>query len=355
MSTARLNWPAPYEHYLPETNGTRDHPAPPGLLWSTARGARGEPASPSIYDVIVIGGGAAGLSAAQVLGRQRRRILVLDGGRVRNARASGMHMYLSRDGFTPIGLVALGREELAAYPSVEVRSAHAESVGGEIDDFTVTVTGGPMFRARRLILATGLLDEPWDVPGVPERFGRGIFHCPFCHGWEASGQSLAVLGREPTQVVLAAYLADRYSDDVVVATDGPHSLPSPILANLEALGVKLIDTPLAEVTGQAGALNVHFADGTVLPRQAIFHRAPTRQQAPFATQLGARLLDDGFVLVDEFQQTSVPGVFAAGDMARQAALQDGLTLVSQAAADGVRAAVRLEQGLFRAGLPVPPG
>ncbi|TDD34568.1 NAD(P)/FAD-dependent oxidoreductase [Saccharopolyspora elongata] len=303
-----------------------------------------------MLDVIVIGGGPAGLSAALVLGRQRRRVLVADSGQVRNAPADEMHMYLSRDGFSPHELLALGRAELAAYPGVEVRQGQVSSVSGGIDDFTVEFADGSRERARRLILATGQMDEPYDIPGVPERFGRSIFHCPFCHGWEASGKTLAVLGRDVPQVMLGLYLADRYSEDVVVVTHGAHELPDEVIAKLLARGVQVRTEPLVKVTGELDGLQLHFADGSVLERQAMFHRAPTRQRAPFAADLGCAILEDGCVQVDELQATTVPGVFSAGDMARVPAVPDALTLVSQAAADGVRAAVWLEQGLFRATL-----
>ncbi len=303
-----------------------------------------------MHDVIVIGGGAAGLSAAQVLGRQHRKTLVLDAGQPRNAPSDGVHMFLGHDGLTPVELLRRGREELAAYPDVVLERARVTAVGGEVDDFRVQVGDGRVERARRLVLATGQVDEPWDVPGVAERFGRSVFHCPFCHGFEVSGKTLAVLGSDVPQVMLGLYLADRYSDDVVVLTHGPHQLPEPVLDRLAAGGVAVREEPVERVTGELDAVEVHLAGGEVLRRQAVFHRAPTRPGTTFAADLGCEVLDDGCVRVDEFQATTVPGVFAAGDAARMAALPDALTLVSQAAADGVRAAVWLEQGLFRAGL-----
>ncbi|MGL4744560.1 MAG: NAD(P)/FAD-dependent oxidoreductase [Phycicoccus sp.] len=308
-----------------------------------------------MYDVIIVGGGAAGISAAQVLGRQRRRVLLVDGGHPRNRPADGIHMYLSRDGFPPLQLLEVGRDELAAYHSVDLHQGQVSTVAGEIDDFTVTLADATVHSARRLLLATGQVDEPWDIPGVPDRFGRSVFHCPFCHGWAARDKRIAVLGREPAQVMLAAYLADRYSDDVVVLTHGPHALPAEVVATLEALELPVMDQPVTELTGDLGALRLHLDDGTTVDCEVVFHRAPTRQHAPLATQLGVEMLPDGYVQVDEFAHTSVPGVAAAGDLARLSALPDGLTLVSQAAADGVRAAVWLEQGMFRASLPVPPG
>ncbi|SES36692.1 NAD(P)/FAD-dependent oxidoreductase [Lentzea albida] len=303
-----------------------------------------------MFDVVVIGGGAAGLSAAQVLGRQRRSVLVVDGGEPRNAPSDGVHMFLSRDGFPPADLLATGREELAGYETVRLEQTRVVAVSGALDDFRVELAGGRVERARRLVLATGQVDEPWEIPGLAERFGRSVFHCPFCHGYETSGKTLAVLGRDVPQVMLGLYVADRFGKDVVVLTDGPHELPPEVLARLDQAGIPVRTDRVERVGGELGAVEIHLEGGEVVQREAVFHRAPTRQGAPFAADLGCEILPDGCVRVDEFQATTVAGVSAAGDMARLAVLPDALTLVSQAAADGVRAAVWLEQGLFRAGL-----
>ncbi|OLZ58527.1 NAD(P)/FAD-dependent oxidoreductase [Amycolatopsis keratiniphila] len=303
-----------------------------------------------MFDVIVIGGGAAGLSAAQVLGRQRRSTLVLDAGQPRNAPSDGVHMFLSRDGFSPAELLRVGRDELSGYETVRLETARVAAVSGELDDFRVELADGRVERARRLVLATGQVDEPWDIPGLAERFGKCVFHCPFCHGYETTGKTLAVLGRDVPQVMLGLYVADRFGKDVVVLTDGAHELPAEALARLDKAGIPVRTDRVERVAGELDAVEVHLAGGEVVRREALFHRAPTRQGAPFAADLGCEILDDGCVRVDEFQATTVPGVSAAGDLARLPVLPDALTLVSQAAADGVRAAVWLEQGLFRAGL-----
>ncbi len=309
-----------------------------------------------MYDVIVVGGGPAGLSSALVFGRQRRRVLVVDSGRVRNAPAAEMHMYLSRDGFPPARLLELGRKELGQYPTVEVRAGEVVSARGEKDDFALELADGEVVRARRLVLATGQLDEPYQILGLRERFGRGVFHCPFCHGWEATGKTLAVITREPFEAMLAVYLADRFSDDVVLCTHGPLEIPQEVQERLDARRVRRVDAPVARVTGEPDALTVEFADGAALQRQAIFHRAPTRQHSKLAEQLGCEILPDGTVKVNELQQTTVPGVAAAGDTAKLPRVPDAVTLVPLGAADGVRAAVWMETELFRAGLGMPaPG
>ncbi|RNL83024.1 NAD(P)/FAD-dependent oxidoreductase [Halostreptopolyspora alba] len=303
-----------------------------------------------MYDVIVVGGGPAGLSAALVFGRQRRDVLVVDGGAVRNAPATEMHMLLSRDGHPPADFLEIGRGELANYPSVEARSGTVAAAAGEIDAFEVTLDDGTRERGRRVVLATGQVDEPYEIPGLAQRFGSCVFHCPFCHGWESSGRALAVINRDPEDAMLAGYLADRFSSDVVLCTHGAEEPPEEVTSKLDALGVTIDPTPVAEVGGELGDVTVRFTDGRELSRGAVFHRAPTRQHSLLARELGCEILDDGTVRVDEFQQTTVPGVSAAGDTAKLPALPTPTTLVVLGAGDGVRAALWMDGGLFRSDL-----
>lgn len=305
-----------------------------------------------MYDVVVIGGGPAGLSAALVFGRQRRSVLVIDGGQPRNAPAAEMHMYLSRDGFPPQQLLALGREELAAYPSVEVRQGLAKSAKGSTGEFTVELIDGDTVQARRLVLATGQVDQPYDIPGLAERFGRSVFHCPFCHGWEASDKTLAVITHEPMEGMLALYLADRFSTNVALCTDGPLEFPEPVRSAVANSKVFTMDSKIERITGEQDDLTIHFTDGRTLGRQAIFHRAPTRQHSDLAEQLGCEILPDGTVKVNDLQQTTVPGVSAVGDMAKLPAVPDATTLVVLGAGDGVRAALWMESDLFRSDLGI---
>lgn len=305
-----------------------------------------------MYDVVVVGGGPAGLSAALVFGRQRRSVLVVDGGKPRNSPASEMHMYLSRDGFPPQQLLALGREELAAYPTVEVRTGLVVAARGVKEDFELELADGEVVRARRVVLATGQVDQPYDIPGLAERFGRSVFHCPFCHGWEAGDKTLAVVTREPIEAMLALYLGDRFSKDVVLCTDGPIELPGFVAEAVAKRELPIVDKKIREITGDVDDLTIHFADGSTLQREAIFHRAPTRQHSGLAEQLGCEVQPDGTIKVDEIGQTTVPGVAAAGDMAKLPGMPDATTLVVLGAADGVRAAVWMEGDLFRSSLGV---
>lgn len=298
------------------------------------------------YDVLVVGGGPAGLNAALVAGRQRRNVLLLDSGEPRNAPAAEMHMFLSRDGSSPAELRRVGREQLAVYPSVEIRGALVTAAEAEGGGFVLTLADGARVTGRKLIIATGQVDVLDRVEGLSELFGRGVYHCPFCHGWETRGMKLAVLGHELPQVMQALYVADRFSDDVVMCTNG-HPVPEQAASKLAEARIAVDETPVTRIEGKEGEVRLVLADGRILERQAVYHRAPTRQHSPLAEQLGCRILPDGCVRVDEFQRTSVPGVYAAGDAARLEALPDALTFVVTGAADGARAAIWLEQELFR--------
>ncbi|WP_158852439.1 NAD(P)/FAD-dependent oxidoreductase [Saccharothrix deserti] len=309
-----------------------------------------------MFDVIVVGGGPAGLNAALTLGRQRRRVLVVDSGTYRNEPAEEMHMFLSRDGFPPAELRRLGRQELANYPTVEIREDLVVAVTGTADDFAVELAGGSTERARRLLLASGQADVLPEVDGVAERFGRGVYHCPFCHGFETAGKPLAVLGGDFSHAMLALYVADRFSDDVVLCANGPLEVSEELRAALSDRKIEVREEPVTRVGGVQNALIVHFADGTPLERGAVFHRPVSRQRSDLAASLGCELLPDGCVRVNAMQQTTVAGVYAAGDTARLAELVGPTPFVITAAADGAKAAIWLEQDLFRSSVNVPiPG
>ena len=293
------------------------------------------------YDVMIIGGGPAGLAAALTLGRSMRSTVLLDSGAPRNAAAAEMHNVLGRDGTPPARLREDARRELATYPTVSMRS---EAVASVAEGFAATLASGEVVRARRLLLATGAVDDLLPVPGLAERWGRTVLHCPYCHGYEQRGKRLAVLGAGAHHVFIATLLR-RYSEDVVLLTNGDEP-PD------EVLGLPVFAEPVAAM---AGAADVVFADGSRLERDAVFAGAPAHQHASFAEDLGCALLRDGSVEVDEFGRTSVPGVSAAGDMAHRASLPGVMAAVSVATAAGLVAAVVLDQELHatETGLPSP--
>jgi thioredoxin reductase len=203
------------------------------------------------YDVVVVGGGSAGLSAALVLGRSRRRTLLLDAGEPRNAPSSGVHGFFSRDGIPPQELLKIGREQLEPYPSVEVRSARVTGTSGENGDFEVILDDGAVVRSRKLLLATGVVDELPDKPGFKEFWGRGVYHCPYCHGWEVRDRPLAVLTPGEGAAERAAFIRN-WSRDLVLLTDGPANLNEEGRRTLRALDIPVGEERISHLEGEPG-------------------------------------------------------------------------------------------------------
>jgi thioredoxin reductase len=306
-------------------------------------------------DAIIVGGGPAGLAAALTLGRSRRSVLLVDAGHGRNAPAAAVHNLLAHDGTPPAELRRIGRAQLARYPGVQLREAtvdgaHALAEGG----FRVRLGGGDRVEARRLLLATGLADELPAVDGLAALWGRSAFHCPYCHGFEASGRRLAVLGAAPERVRLALQLT-RFTDDLVLCANG-EPLPRDLAGLLAANGVRVRGEPVTRLEGGDGRLErIVLERGAPLDRDAVFIPTVLRQRSDLAGRLGCALLPDGCVEVDELARTSVPGVYAAGDMAHRAALPVPFAAVSWASASGTLAGAMLDQDLIGAdfGLPAP--
>jgi thioredoxin reductase len=302
-----------------------------------------------VYDVVIAGGGPAGLSAALVLGRARRRVLLADAGKGRNAPAAAVHGYLTQDGTPPEEFRALAQKELHEYRTVELRDAEVTSVTGREGDFAVELPGGRV-RARRLLLATGVVDDLPEVDGLADLWGRGVFHCPYCHGYEVRDEPIAVLTVEPGDVSMVAKLA-AYSDQVVVCTGGLAELGQEERGMLARLGVGLRTERITGVEAADDRLRrVVFAAGEPLEANALFVHGTTRQASGLAEQLGCQLLEDGSVAVDDMQLTSVPGVYAAGDLARKPSMPLPGSMVSIAVAAGAVAAVGLDQQLLHADL-----
>ncbi|MFI8893352.1 NAD(P)/FAD-dependent oxidoreductase [Streptomyces paradoxus] len=287
------------------------------------------------YAVVVIGGGAAGLSAALVLGRARHRTLVIDAGEPRNAPAGHMQGYLSRDGMPPADFLAVGREEIARYGVELVRDRVVAVESGE--DFTVVSDGGRTVRARRLVVATGLRDELPAVPGVAERFGRDVLHCPFCHGWEVRDQPFGVLATSPASVH-QALMVSQWSKDVrfFLHTVAEEELSDEDLRRLAAAGVDVVAGEVAELVTEDDRLTgVRLADGAAHARSVLFTAPRAVPQTGLLERLGAELHETPFgayPVVDATGLTTVPGVWAAGNAVGYA------EQVVHAASGGYRAA-----------------
>jgi thioredoxin reductase len=246
------------------------------------------------YDCVVVGGGVAGLSAAMVLGRARRRTLVLDRGQQSNRAAAHVGGLLGHDGTPPDELYELGRSQVGAYDAVAVRDAEAVDARAEGDGFVITLAdGGEEVRARALVLATGVAYEVPDVPGFAELWGDAVFHCPFCHGWDVRDRPVAVFGEGEIAERQVALLT-AWTDDVTVVD------PS------DVTGVRVEDGALKALVCR---------DGSEVLCDAVLIHAALRRRDSLAEQLGLALTEDGFVQVDGQAHTSVPRVYAAGDLA----------------------------------------
>jgi thioredoxin reductase len=296
------------------------------------------------HDVVVVGAGVAGLSAALILGRSRRKTLVLDGGEPRNAPSAGVHGFFSRDGVPPEELLRIGREQLAPYPDVGLRRARATDATGEDGDFRVALEDDSTVRSRKLVLATGVADELPETPGFGELWGRGVYHCPYCHGWEVRDRPLAVLAAGEEAVHRAAFLRT-WSRDLVVLTDGSSGLDGAARGRLEALGIGLREEKIAGLESEGGSLRrIVFEGGDALEREGLFYTPPQRQRSDLAGALGCEVEAVGYagavVKADQItRETTVAGVYAAGDA--QTPLQSAIL----AASSGAQAAYALNHAL----------
>jgi len=303
------------------------------------------------YDVLIIGAGSAGLAAALTLGRCLRRVLVADGGPPRNENSPGVHGFLSRDGIRPAELLRLGQEQLKPYDTVEVQCLHIDELVRVDKGFRATGHGTAddapaIITARRVLLATGVADILPPLPGFRELWGRGVLHCPYCHGWEVRQQPLAVYGQGRTVTGLAL-LVSRWSRDVIVVTNGPGHLSPNARRRLRREKIGIREELIAGLVGTPGRdlRCIQFADGSELERAALFLHASQHQRTPLAANLGARITSKGAVWVDSKLHTSIAGLYAAGDT------KPGTQQALLAAADGNRAAININESLTREECP----
>ncbi|MFG2442171.1 NAD(P)/FAD-dependent oxidoreductase [Nocardia fluminea] len=301
------------------------------------------------YDVVVLGGGAAGLNAALMLARSRRSVAVIDAGAPRNAPAQGIHGLLGREGMPPLELLELGRAEVRGYGghivSGEVVSvARAGNTAGA--EFLVTLADGSTVSARRILVATGLADELPDVPGLREHWGHDVLHCPYCHGWEVRDQRIAVLASGPMSVH-QALLFSQLSDDIVFLSHTADPLTAEDTEKLVARGIRIVDGKVVEVLGADRLTGVQLADGSVVECDALVVGPRMNTRATFLTDLG--LIPEphpsgmgDHIPADPMGRTSVPGVWIAGNAT------DPSAQVGAAAAAGAMAGAQINAELVMA-------
>jgi thioredoxin reductase len=290
------------------------------------------------WDCIIVGAGPAGLNAALVLGRARRRVLVLDSAQPRNYATREMHGVLGHDGLDPADLRARGRTELGRY-GVEVITAEVEDA--EALEGTVRVTSSfGAHLARAVLLATGMLDEVPDIPGFAEVWGTTAHTCPYCDGYEHRDERLAILAAGARGEHLAILLR-QWSDDVALLSNGPHGLDADQLARVRAVGIPIIETPVVALDSDEGGRlrRLRLDNGETLDRDALFFYVGWQFRNDVAHRLGCQLNDDGSIAVDSSQATTVDRVYAAGNCA------DPRALVPAAAGSGATAAVAINMRL----------
>lgn len=281
-------------------------------------------------DVLVLGGGPAGLQSALTVARVGRSVTVLDSGAYRNASATHMHNYAGADGVPPAEHRQRARRDLAGYPGVTLLDRAATDLRADGDAFVVDA--GEPLHADAVVLATGLRDVLPDVPGLAELWGTGVAHCPFCHGYEMRGRTVAVLGGGP-QARHVALLMSTLASRVLVLADGARP-DDGLVDDLAARGVEVVSEPVERLAAGSDGVSVALVEAGSLDVAGVFVSPQLVQRAPFAEQLGLSLLPSGCVEVDDLQRTSLPGVLAAGDMAHRPSLPMPMSSVVAAAASG---------------------
>jgi thioredoxin reductase len=292
----------------------------------------------SEYDVVIIGGGAAGLSAALVLSRARRKVAVVDAEAPRNAPAARLHGFLSRDGLPPGELLAAGRAEVEGYGGEVIQGAVASATQDSPSAFQVHLADGAVLSARRLLVATGLRDELPEIPGVRERWGQDVLHCPYCHGYEVRDRQLGVVGGGPN-AVHQAQLVRQWADDVVFF---PHTteLTADEREQLRARAIGVVEGTVVRLVVESGTLyGVELEDGSMIRRGAVFVGPRFVPNDDLLAGLGCVVDDNGWAVTDATGRTSVPGVSVAGNTANPRAQ------VITAAGEGSAAAIALNADL----------
>lgn len=294
-----------------------------------------------MYDVIIVGAGPAGLNAALILGRCRRSVLICDTGEYRNYASHTLHGFLTRDGVNPRELLRIGREQLQPYETVELRHIAVVDAKHNEQSFAITLEDGSQYETRKLLLASGVMDELPDIPGFVELYGRGVHHCPYCDAWEVRDQPLAVYDSGMHGERLALELT-AWSRDIVLCTNGPADLDDETMERLARNQIAVREERIARLEGPDGVLaRIVFKNGDVLPRRALFFYPNEHQHSDLATKLGCDFTKRGVVRTGEYEETTVPGLFVAGDASRR------VQLAIVAAAEGAEAAFAINSALLK--------
>ncbi|PRY14863.1 thioredoxin reductase [Pontibacter ummariensis] len=293
-----------------------------------------------MYDVIIIGGGPAGLNAAMLLGRSRRKVVVFDGGKPRNRWAASLNGFLTSDGMHPGEFLQRGKAELSKY-GVEMKETEVSSATYSKGQFVVNDADENVYRSRKLLLATGLKDNLPELEGLEPLYGKSVHHCPYCDGWESRDKAIAVYGPKRKGIGQALAMKN-WSNGVTLYTDGTNTLRRADLELLELNGVKVCTQKIQRLEGEEGMLQyIVLEGGEKRPQQALFFSLGTKQQSSLGEQLGCEFTSKGVIKTRKLQHSNIPGLFVAGDAARD------MQMVVVAAAEGARAGVAINMELQR--------
>ena len=289
------------------------------------------------YETIIVGGGPGGLNAALVFGRCMRRFLQCDTGEYRNKSSQALHCFMSQDGIAPRELLALARQQLRPYETVECTQAKVSRIERAHDGFTV-VADGSVLTTKTVLVATGVVDELPDVEGIRELFGHSVHVCPYCDGWEHRDAPVAAFGKGEKGTGFALLLR-QWTHDLILC-NGAGGIGGADREKLKAKGIEVREGKIARLQGEDGCLqSIEFEDGTTLPRRALFFTTGQHPRSTLLEDLGCRYGDKG-VENDEDGQTSIPGAYVAGDVSRD------VQLAIIAASEGARAALAINRVLL---------
>lgn len=292
------------------------------------------------FDVIIIGGSYAGLSAAMALGRSLRRVLIIDGGEPCNRQTPFSHNFVTGDGISPAALSAAARQQVLRYDTVRFERGEVEQVRGGDNAFEVIADENRRFSARKLLFATGLRDTMPPLEGFAECWGISILHCPYCHGYEVKGKKTGILASGDGAMALARLISN-WTDDIMVFTNGDPGFSPEQEAELESHGVTVEEKELSRLAHKDGKLeHIVFADGSRQALGVMYARPGFRQRCDIPGELGCEISPEGFIKVDQVQRSTVPGVYAAGDNSNP------MRAVSVAVASGTMAGAMLNNELI---------
>ncbi|WP_423148382.1 NAD(P)/FAD-dependent oxidoreductase [Rubrolithibacter danxiaensis] len=292
------------------------------------------------FDVIIIGGSYAGLSAAMALGRSLRTVLIIDSGKPCNRQTPHSHNFITQDGKTPKQITEAAKEQVLSYPTIQLENALAEKAEKTDYGFKITTDKGLTVESKKLLFSTGVTDEMPPLAGFAECWGISVLHCPYCHGYEVRGETIGVLANGDIAFEMCKHIGN-WSKNIILFTNGKLALTQDQTAKLLSKGFTIVEKTLAKLAHENGNIHtLYFQDGSSEQLTALFARPSFKQHCTIPLQLGCTLNDQGYIQVDELQRTSIPGVFAAGDNTTQA------RSVAFAVAAGTKAGISVNKELI---------